>query len=148
MKSGKSLEAHSQFVSGWVGAVKIMQTEENIYLLTATVLHLQALSDDPLQPWVALQKYGSVICAHCNCMARLVQFTVCKFFIPNNVFVYSFVTGQVHHEGNIVVSLCCTPSGRDIYLFKNVNNKLYGKSLRPLFSICFCLHFWEGKHRL
>ena len=31
-----------------------MQTEENVYLLTAKVLHLQALSDDPLQPWVAV----------------------------------------------------------------------------------------------
>ena len=50
MKTRKSLEAHNQFVSGWVGVVKVMQTEENIYLLTATVLHSQALSDDPLQP--------------------------------------------------------------------------------------------------
>ena len=33
---------HNQFVSGWVGVVKVMQTEENIYLLTATVLHSQA----------------------------------------------------------------------------------------------------------
>ena len=54
MKSKKSLEAHNQFVSGWVGVVKVMQTEENVYLLTAKVLHLQALSDDPLQPWVAV----------------------------------------------------------------------------------------------
>ena len=68
MKSRKLLEAQNQFISGWVG-VKVMQTKENIYLLTATVLHLQALSDNPLQPWVALQKCGSIICAHCNCMA-------------------------------------------------------------------------------
>ena len=148
MKSRRSPETHNQFVSGWVGVVKFMQTEENIYLLTATVLYSQALSDDPLQSWVALQKCGSVICAHCNCMTGWVQFTVCIFLIPNNVFVYCFVTGQVHHEGNIVVSLCYIPSGRDIYLFKNVNNTLYGKSLRPLFSICFCLNFWKGKHTL
>ena len=69
MKSRTSLEAHNQFVSGWLGVVKVMQTKENMYLLTATVPHSQALSDDPLQPWVALQKCGSVICAHCNCMA-------------------------------------------------------------------------------
>ena len=69
MESRKSFEAHNQFVSGWVGVFKLMQTEESTYLLTATVLHSQALSDDPLQLWVALQKCGSVICAHCNCMA-------------------------------------------------------------------------------
>ena len=69
MESRKLLEAHNQFVSGWVGVFKLMQTEESIYLLIATVLHSQALSDDPLQLWVALQKCGSVICAHCNCMA-------------------------------------------------------------------------------
>ena len=68
MKSRKSLKTHNQFVSGWVRVIKVMQTEENIHLLTATVLHSQALSDDPLQPWVALQKCGSVICAHCNSM--------------------------------------------------------------------------------
>ena len=66
MKSRKSLEAYNQFVSGWGGVVKVMQTEENIYMLTARVLHLPALSDDPLQPWVALQKCGS---GYCNCMA-------------------------------------------------------------------------------
>ena len=65
MKSRKSLEAHNQFVSGWFGVVKVIQTEEIIYPLTATVLHSQALSEDPLQPWVALQKFGSLMCAHC-----------------------------------------------------------------------------------
>ena len=39
MESRKSFEAHNQFVSGWVGVFKLMQTEESTYLLTATVLH-------------------------------------------------------------------------------------------------------------
>ena len=69
MKSRKSLEAHNQFVPGWVGVVKVMQTEENIYLLTVTALHSQALTEEHLQPWVALQKCGTIISAHCNCMA-------------------------------------------------------------------------------
>ena len=33
----------------------------------------------------------------------------------------------------------CTPSDRDTYLFKNVNNTLYGESLRPWFT------FLEGQ---
>ena len=46
----------------------------------------------------------------------------------------------MHHKGNIVVSFWyCTPSDRDTYLFKNVNNTLYGESLRPWFT------FLEGQ---
>ena len=68
-------------------------------------------------------------------------------FTPNNVFVYSFATGQVHHEGNTVVSLWyCTLSDEATYLFKNANNTLCEKSLRLFFCICFGVQFWKGKH--
>ena len=33
--------------------------------------HSQRLSATPLRPWVAVEKIGSVLCAHCNCMAGL-----------------------------------------------------------------------------
>ena len=36
-----------------------------------TVKHSQKLSANPHQTWVAVEKEGLVICAHCNCMAGL-----------------------------------------------------------------------------
>lgn len=35
------------------------------------VLHSQSLSEKPLQPWIIIQKDGTVESAHCNCMAGL-----------------------------------------------------------------------------
>lgn len=68
MKSRKSLEGHNQFVSGWVGNIKIYKSE-NISILTANVLHSQALNKEPLHPWIAASTDGSILCAHCDCMA-------------------------------------------------------------------------------
>ena len=39
--------------------------------MTASVRHSQTVSADNLRPWVAAEKDGIVICAHCNCMAGL-----------------------------------------------------------------------------
>ena len=41
------------------------------FLVRARVPHSQRLSATPLRPWVAVEKIGSVLCAHCNCMAGL-----------------------------------------------------------------------------
>jgi len=69
MKSRKALEAHNQFQSGWVGTVKYHVTDSGISLLTASVMHSQALNESHLNPWVAAKKDGSLVCAHCDCMA-------------------------------------------------------------------------------
>ena len=84
----------NQFVSCWFGVVKVMQTEENIYLLTATVLHSQALSDDPLQLWVALQKFGSVMCAHCITAWQGECNLLFVYFYSKQCFVYNFVANM------------------------------------------------------
>ena len=63
-------------------------------------------------------------------------------FNSKQCFVYSFKSGKELHEGNIVVSFWyCTPPDKNTYLLKNVNNALYGKSVRPSFSICFAYIF-------
>ena len=38
-------------------------------LFSAKVMHSQRLSEEPLHPWVFANKEGTIICAHCNCMA-------------------------------------------------------------------------------
>ena len=40
-------------------------------LLTARVRHSQQVSATPVKPWVAAEKSGTIICAHCTCMAGL-----------------------------------------------------------------------------
>lgn len=41
------------------------------YLVMAHVKHSQKLSAPPLNPWIALEQSGVVVCAHCTCMAGL-----------------------------------------------------------------------------
>ena len=43
----------------------------NKVILTAAVRHSQSLSATPLRPWIAAEKSGTILCAHCTCMAGL-----------------------------------------------------------------------------
>ena len=52
-----------------VGAVKYFATDPGVMILAAAIMHSQALNESKLNPWVATQKVGSVIWAHCNYMA-------------------------------------------------------------------------------
>ena len=69
MKNRKALERYNQFQSGWVISVKHFVTDTSVTILTAAFMHSQVLNESKLNPWVAAQKDGSVICAHCDCMA-------------------------------------------------------------------------------
>ena len=69
MKAFKSLEAYNYFVSGWVRDVLFYKAVDNVNLLRATVNPSQRSSDKPHQAWVATQDDGTVITAHCTCMA-------------------------------------------------------------------------------
>ena len=71
MKNRKSLEAHNQFISGWVRTVYHYQkTGSNFMILKAEVMPSQRLNDNPHMPWVAINlKEPSVETVHCTCMA-------------------------------------------------------------------------------
>ena len=73
MKNRKSLEAHNQFISGWVRTVYHYQkTGPNFMILQAEVMPSQRLNDNPHMPWVVINLKGtSVETAHCTCMAGL-----------------------------------------------------------------------------
>ena len=76
LKAYKSLEGCKQFVDGWVFNAKVSaitshSSQKDKFLITAKVKHLQRLSVPHVKTWVAAEKGGAVVCAHCNCMAGL-----------------------------------------------------------------------------
>ena len=73
LKAYKSLDGYKYFVDGWVSDILVLplSSRPNVCLTSCKVKHSQRLSAAPLQPWVAVEKDGLVVCAHCNCMAGL-----------------------------------------------------------------------------
>ena len=73
MKNRKSLEAHNQFISGWVRTVYHYQKiGSNFMILKADVMPSQRLNENPHLPLVAINLRGtSVETAHYTCMAGL-----------------------------------------------------------------------------
>lgn len=76
LKAYKSLDGYKYFVDGWVSDVLVLPLvsscrTDDVFLSSCKVKHSQRLSIGPVQPWVAVEKEGLVICAHCNCMAGL-----------------------------------------------------------------------------
>lgn len=73
MKAYKSLEAYNQLQSGFVQEVRSFNTSQEVVILKAHVLHSQSLNKEPCKPWTAIKKDGTVISAHCDCMAGYVE---------------------------------------------------------------------------
>lgn len=73
LKSYKSLDGFIFLRSGWVGEMKLTKAAKDgkKVFKTAKVRHSQTVSSLPLDSWVAVEKDGTVICAHCTCMAGL-----------------------------------------------------------------------------
>ena len=73
MKNRKSLEAHNQFISGWVRTVYHYQkTGSNFVILKTEVMPSQRLNKDPHAPWIAINSLSTMIeTAHCTCMTGL-----------------------------------------------------------------------------
>ncbi|KAL3880359.1 hypothetical protein ACJMK2_032603 [Sinanodonta woodiana] len=71
-KSYKSLEAYNYVVSGWVDHVNTYKPEccANV-IVTAKFSHSQRLNAKPLEPWIIASPQGTVLSAHCTCMAGL-----------------------------------------------------------------------------
>ena len=61
--------SYNQFQSGWVSAVKHFVTDHGVTILTAAAMYSQAFNESKLNPLVAVQKDGSVICLNCESMA-------------------------------------------------------------------------------
>ena len=72
LKAYKSLEGYRYSVAAWVGGVHAFKagTTTNVFF-SAKVRHSQSVSSKNLEPWVAVNSDGSVLCAHCTCKAGL-----------------------------------------------------------------------------
>ena len=74
VKNYKSLQSFKYFTSGWVLDIEWKRyKEESIVLIMGKVRHSYAASKPPLQPWVLVQCNGTVLVAHCTCMAGLAE---------------------------------------------------------------------------
>ncbi|XP_077498776.1 uncharacterized protein LOC144109884 [Amblyomma americanum] len=69
MKAFKSLEAHNYFTSGWVRSQSAVRLQDEKVLLLGEVNHSQRLSDHPHKAWILCKTNGTVLVAHCTCMA-------------------------------------------------------------------------------
>ena len=70
MKSYKSMDGYNFFIQGWVGNLQV-QVECKAVVVKASVRHSQSIASPLLHPWVAAERNGTIICAHCTCMAGL-----------------------------------------------------------------------------
>ena len=65
----KSLEAYNYFQSGHVREVKLWAIRRSNCILKALVNPSQRSSDNAHHSWIAVKGDGSIITAHCTCMA-------------------------------------------------------------------------------
>lgn len=75
LKAYKSLEGYKYLLAGWVGNVSVHAVtrgdSDDKMIIMAKVRHSQSVTAQPLQPWVAAEKCGTIVCSHCTCMAGL-----------------------------------------------------------------------------
>ena len=74
VKNYKSLLSYKYFTSGWVLETEWKKyLEEDIILVIGKVKHSYAANKTPLKPWILIRSNGSVLNAHCTCMAGLAE---------------------------------------------------------------------------
>ena len=52
-------------------SVHAVAPDNSKVILTASVRHSQSVTATTLKPWVAAEKCGNIVCAHCTCMVGL-----------------------------------------------------------------------------
>ena len=72
LRTYKSMDGYLFVANGWVDVqVYPIPSRAATFLVRARIRRSQRLSATTLRPLVAVEKIGSVLCAHCNCMAGL-----------------------------------------------------------------------------
>ena len=69
MENYKSLEAYKYFASGWVQTMYHIWLDSVVFIEKTGVCPSYRINDTPYQPWITMNKSGSILAAHCNCMA-------------------------------------------------------------------------------
>ncbi len=72
LKAYKSLDAYNYYINGWIEKSAVFKLPSpNSYLALGSVKHSQSLSATSAKPWLAVKSRGTVVVAHCTCMAGL-----------------------------------------------------------------------------
>jgi len=66
MKNYKSLGAHSYFQEGWVQTIFHITNKNQVTIFKTKVKPSQRVTEEPHQPWVAVNKSGTVLTGHCT----------------------------------------------------------------------------------
>ena len=70
LKAYKSLKGYNYFISGFVQDIgHALLDSKSVFL--GKVKHSQRMNDSSLNPWLVIERDGSVVNAHCNCMAGI-----------------------------------------------------------------------------
>ena len=67
--SWKQLEAYNHFQNGYVQSVHVYKLKSGVCVLKSLVNPSQCSTDNPHNPWIIVNADGSVVTAHCTCMA-------------------------------------------------------------------------------
>ena len=93
-KAFRSLQAYNQMVSGFICSVQGYIVNKR-YVVRAKVRHSQRMNDPLVQLWIITNQEGTVISAHCTCMAGLGE---CCSHIASVLFyieVWTRLTGKL-----------------------------------------------------
>ena len=81
------LDGRQYVTNGWVSNFSGLSLLDGNILIRAKVTHSQSLHKLPLNPWMLISKTGgSVIAAHCDCVAGWGILFNYSFFQNNNLF--------------------------------------------------------------
>ena len=73
LKAYRSLDAYNFCVNGRVEHISVYSISHTpgTSVIIGHMKHSQQLSATPTTPWVGAKTEGTIVCAHCNCMAGL-----------------------------------------------------------------------------
>ena len=104
MKNRKALEGNNQFQSGWVSAVKYFVTDPGVTILTAAVMHSQALNESKLG---LLHRKMVLLFVH------IVTVWLVSIFVALDLFHICFFNGKNCFE--IYYNGCCPSITRRVF---------------------------------
>ena len=78
--------------SGWVRTIYFYDLDEKHCFLKSSVNYSQCLNGQPHQSWVAVMKSGTIVTAHCSCMAGYVSsFVAVGAHVHVYIYAYEYV---------------------------------------------------------
>ncbi|KAK0139170.1 hypothetical protein N1851_024247 [Merluccius polli] len=133
LRAFKSTDAYQYSVAGWVKEARIWHLElQKLYVIIAHVHHSQALSTKLTWPWIMVQEEGTVVMAHCTCMAGLGE--VCSHAAA---LMFSVLAAVDRREGQTCTEKPCAwskPSDKHV-MYKELShifaNQDQGKTQDP-----------------